>query len=338
MNNLKKETNKYYALDGVRTIAMLCILIMHVCANLPYKMHLSHIYKYVVFFGDFTALFMIVSAFSISCGYYNKILHGNFEDIIAFYKRRFIRIFPFFACLSLIDIVIAPSWNSAYECIANLSLGFGFIPHQRISVIGVGWTLGVIFIFYFLYPFLIFCMQEKNRYLLLLAISSFFAFISHDYFQLEKVDFLYCLIYFVVGCGLFLKKDSIVLVNRWFILVITVIVGIDFFLSRVIPHHISKFLFLSAIVIYAINVSNHKTLLSNNFMHSMSKFSFEIYLSHMFAYRILEKLNLLRIFSNYILSFAFTCFLTLSLSFFISYCFKSVEKKMIKELKIVSKV
>lgn len=160
---MTERYERYDALDGLRVLAMAGILVMHVLANLSYESELAELYRYVVYFGDFTALFMIVSAFSVSCGYYQRIKNGDFNEIQLFYKKRYSKLFPFFCFLTLVDVILELSANSVYEGIANISFVFGLIPHEKITVIGVGWTLGVIFVFYLLYPFFVFCMSDKKR-------------------------------------------------------------------------------------------------------------------------------------------------------------------------------
>lgn len=96
------ESKRYDALDGVRVLAMTGILVMHVLANLSYRDELATLYSYIMYFGRFTSLFMMVSAFSVSCGYYKKIQSG-FSNIEKFYSKRYAKILPFFAFITLID-------------------------------------------------------------------------------------------------------------------------------------------------------------------------------------------------------------------------------------------
>lgn len=83
----------YSNLNGLRSIAMVCILIMHVCAmsdsvgGMPGSFHVEQ-------WGDFVFLLMLLSSFSMCCGYKDKLLNGDI-NIIHFYKRRVMRIFPF---------------------------------------------------------------------------------------------------------------------------------------------------------------------------------------------------------------------------------------------------
>lgn len=102
---------------------------------------------------------MTVSAFGMCCGYYQKVLNNqiSWSD---FYGKRFKKILPFFALLVLLDVAMSHSLGSIYEGFADLTLVFGFLPADIISVIGVGWFLGLIFVFYLIFPF--FCVLICN--------------------------------------------------------------------------------------------------------------------------------------------------------------------------------
>ena len=145
---------KYYgSADGLRTIACIGIVMMHVAENSAYSIQ-GYLYDTVIpSFTDFVFLFMMLSAFGMCCGYYNKMLSGKIS-LSKFYGRRFDKIFPFFAVLVLLDVVMSPSIGSFCEGFADLTLMFGFLPDPRsITVIGVGWFLGLIFVFYICFRF-----------------------------------------------------------------------------------------------------------------------------------------------------------------------------------------
>ena len=88
---------------------------------------------------DFIYLFLTISAFSMCCGYYDKMLNNNIS-LEKFYSRRFKRIFSFFSIIVIIDLLASPSVDSLYEAFADMTLLFGFLPdYNKISVVGVGW-------------------------------------------------------------------------------------------------------------------------------------------------------------------------------------------------------
>lgn len=82
----------------------------------------SSLYKTVIpSFTHFVVLFMVISAFGMCCGYYGKIMNRTIS-VSDFYSKRFKKIWPFFAVLVLLDVVISPSANSLYEAFADLTI------------------------------------------------------------------------------------------------------------------------------------------------------------------------------------------------------------------------
>lgn len=94
----------YGTLDGLRTIAVVGIVMMHVLTNMPLNFGNYLALHIIPDFTNFTFLFMILSAFSMCCGYYTKVKEGQI-NLDRFYKRRFSRILPFFALMVLLDFV-----------------------------------------------------------------------------------------------------------------------------------------------------------------------------------------------------------------------------------------
>lgn len=106
---------------------------------------------------------MMVSGFGMCCGYYQKIVNQKIS-VEDFYKKRYIKIWPYFALLCALDFVISPSKESLFEVFANLTLCQGLLPNAKISVIGVSWTLAVIFVFYMLFPFFCFLIGRLGTF------------------------------------------------------------------------------------------------------------------------------------------------------------------------------
>lgn len=323
---------RYDALDGIRAIAMIGILVMHVLANLPYKNELEGLFLYVKHFGSFTSLFMMVSAFSVSCGYFKKI-QESWNNVDTFYKKRYSKILPFFAFITLIDLILHFSEQNLYESFANVTLVFGLIPHESITVIGVGWTLGVIFVFYLLYPFITFLMRDKKRFYTSLIVTFIYAFVVNDYFGLGKVDFLFCACYFLGGCWLYLYKEMIQeKCNRVVLGIVTLMLVVAYYycsFNFVWAINYIRYLLFVFIVLYAIVVSDRKTILNMRVMKYLSAISLEIYLCHMVIYRIIEKVNLLKVSENALISYIVVCVLTLIGSIILAITFKKIEE-MIK--------
>lgn len=96
MSERKIANNHYPGLDVVRVIAIAGIVLMHVLANGNYDLSGFLFEKVIGTAGNFTILFMMVSAFGMCCGYYEKFKAGTI-NIEAFYKRRYEKLWPFFA-------------------------------------------------------------------------------------------------------------------------------------------------------------------------------------------------------------------------------------------------
>lgn len=158
-NELTKK--RYDAIDGLRTFSAIGILIMHVRANGNYAVGGVVFSNIIPSFANLVFLFMIISGFAMCFGYYDKII--NYElSVGQFYGKRFIKTWPFFALLCLIDFAVSPSVNSLYEIFANLTLCFGLLPNAKISVIGGGWFIGLAFVFYLIFPFFAILYQIKS--------------------------------------------------------------------------------------------------------------------------------------------------------------------------------
>lgn len=308
----RKDKKHYGAIDGLRTIACFGIVMMHMVANNNYDIP-SYLYETVIpSFTHFVVLFMVVSAFGMCCGYYEKVLNHSIS-VSEFYSKRFKKIWPFFAALVLLDVVISPSIDSLYEAFADLTLLFGLLPGGgNIEVIGVGWFLGVIFVFYLLFPFFCWIIETKKRAWFAFGSSLIYNFVCITYFETGRENILRSSCFFLAGGLIYLYKDEIgkwgvKKSSRWVALIGVVIALACFYVfgdmigQRNFGFDLLCLLVAAVLLVYALIVSNTKisgggisgkSLLDNRFMHFFSGISMEIYLSHMVIFRVLEKLHL----------------------------------------------
>lgn len=140
---MQTKRSHYDAIDGLRTIACIGIVMMHIKENNTYEISGFLYNSIIASFTNFVFLFMVISAFGMCCGYFEKMLNNQIS-LESFYVKRYRKILPFFALLVLLDVVISPSKKALIEGIADITLLFGLFPNN-ISVIGVGWFLGLIF-------------------------------------------------------------------------------------------------------------------------------------------------------------------------------------------------
>ena len=209
-NRGENMEKKYYgAIDGLRTIASIGIIMMHMRANNAYEIS-GFLYNRVVpSFTNFVFLFMAVSAFGMCCGYCEKIKKNQIH-ISDFYRRRFRKVWPFFGVLVLLDMIVSPSMAAFCEGFADLTLMFGLLPNPgNISVIGVGWFLGLVFVFYLCFPF--FCVILENRKMAWMGfgISLIYNFVGSAYFGINRCNILYSACFFFVGGMIYLYKEEI---------------------------------------------------------------------------------------------------------------------------------
>ena len=222
---------KYYGIDWLRAIACIGTVLLHIQVNTKYSIDGFVYAKVITFSYYFIFLFMIISAFGMCCGYFDKVMNGtiNWPD---FYKKRYLKILPFFVLLIIFDLVIQFSTSSLMEGFVEITLLHGFIP-KPLSVIGVCWYLGIVFIFYLIFPF--FCVLISKKYLawISLAISIGLHYICANYFMLSKENIIYSLCYFFAGGLIYLYRESLAKV-KWYVYLPIIICSllIYFFVSN----------------------------------------------------------------------------------------------------------
>lgn len=104
MGNIQIKRENYNSLDGLRAYSAVGIAMMHFLANIK-SGQLSWVpANHVIgFFTNFVYLFFMVSAFSMCCGYYERVKSGQ-VSMNDFYKKRYKRIWPYFAILCMIAL------------------------------------------------------------------------------------------------------------------------------------------------------------------------------------------------------------------------------------------
>lgn len=345
---VSESPERYDSIDGLRVISAIGIVFMHVGANINFNTT-NFIYTNVIGrFGYFVYLFMMISAFSMCCGYYERLQFGR-VTLDKYFTRRYEKVFPFFCILVLLDFMFEPSVHSFYEAVADLSLVFSLLPNPNITVIGVGWTLGVIFVFYLLFPFFITMLGNTKRIVIFLLCSIFYHYACIFYFfdeiHIGAISFnegsniLYCAIYFVLG-GLIYKYRLFIKNSRLFRLII--LVGILIFGSFFVVVEISRIVLFDffGMALFAMLlcfcVSTNICVLNNRVMAFLSSISMEIYLCHMMVFRLLEKMKLFDFVNRYFAGWL--GYLCIAFATFSGACMISViGKKSIKMLKKIGK-
>ena len=97
--------NHYDNIDGLRAIAAIGVVLMHVMANGAFTLADSPVKTLIGSLGVFVQLFFLISGFGLCCGYYERI-KNNGISLNTFFNKRYLKIFPYFAFLVLIDVAI----------------------------------------------------------------------------------------------------------------------------------------------------------------------------------------------------------------------------------------
>ena len=321
---MKEE--KYSGIDYLRAIACIGIVMMHMMANNNYALAGFAADRLIPSFTNFVFLFMTISAFGMCCGYYKKVLSGavNWTE---FYKKRYLRILPFFAVLVVIDLVVNFSLGSLYEGIADISLLFGLFPND-IKVIGVGWFLGLVFVFYLIFPFYCVLLENKKRAWIAFAASLVLNYVCGSYFAIDRRNIVFSLCFFLAGGLIYLYRDAVERSNRFVLLIITVIATVLYYL---LGANTCTILFLSSALLVAA-ISFSKILKLPWIVSFISGISMEIYLSHMVIFRAIEKVHLNTCVGNGWVQYCITTILVIAGTIMFSVVVKSVINKLMKKI------
>lgn len=345
---------KYTSLDGLRAYAALGIVIMHVHANVEIMPKGGFLFNtFIPSLTHFVYMFIVISAFAMCCGYYDKIKNGQISPN-EFYLKRYKRLLPFFALLVFVDTIVPHAPNkfeienmigdsatgitaftqSIYDAFAELTLAFNLLPNPS-PPIGVAWFLGVIFLFYMIFPYFVFMMDNKKRAWLSLCLCYLFCFMAVDYFltgkfinwEMTRHSIVYDAPFLAWGGIIFLYKDkvtNIVTKNKLIILSVCWMLTCVYWFVPVMK---SGFMFVlimtlitAAWLSYAMGTEG--AILNNCFTRYLSGISLEIYLCHMACFRVVAFLRIPNYIDNIYVIYVISCILTILISIIVSHMAK----------------
>lgn len=318
---------KYNSIDGLRTIACVGIVALHMFFNNGYVLPWGFLPGLIESMKYGVLLFMEISAFCMCCGYLEKMQNGQ-VSMEQFYVRRYVHILPFFSCLVLLDVLLSRSIPAVIEGFADLTLLFGLFPNN-IQVIGVGWFLGLIFAFYLIFPFYSVLLKTKKRGWCCFCVSLLLTAALEFYFGVYYENIAYSLSYFLAGGLIYLYREPLERFSRqrpWAVLALLAVC--IFGCIRFYGFFVWTLLSSSLAIIYAIGRTGG--LLDNRVTHFISSVSLEIYLSHMVVFRMLEKLKLNTAFGNGLGQYLVTILLTLTGAAFGAVIFQKIWSVLVR--------
>lgn len=289
---MNQDKEKYFAIDLLKVMAAIGIILMHVRANSGYDIHGFLYNRIIPSFTDGTFLFMAISAFGLMCGYFSKYLEGTISWEL-FYAKRIKKIWPFFAILVCLDVILSLSYDSIHQGLTDLTLLYGFLPDSgNIEVIGVGWFIGLIVVFYLCFPFFCFVMSNRKRAWSAFVISVLCLYLGTSYYKVGRSNIFFSFIFFVVGGIVFLYREQL---RR-----VPVFISFSFLLVEVIGYYVFPNIFFNILItttLLAICVRYGEKKDGIIFIKIkrrivfLSSISMEMYLSHMLIFRGLEKIG-----------------------------------------------
>ena len=327
---------------GLRAISAIGIAVMHYQANLSVKPSFGWISDLLIpWFTWFVVLFFMISCFSMCCGYYDRMKSGQ-VSLNDFYSKRYKRILPFFGLLCAIDVLMDFSKENLAQAFMNCTLVFNLLPNPDIKVIGVGWFLGLIFLFYMLFPFFVFLLDNKRRAWIVFAISLIVNFLCQEYFFTDtfvvssphRHNILYSAPFLLAGGLCFLYRETLhywaVKMGNGLLILCLVMTALYFAcpqsiwtLHVVVPLMVVFSLWL----IYAMGIEH--SWMHNKVMDFLSNISMEIYLCHMVMFRVVEKLHLEQHMQNVNVLYFTTCVIGIGLTIIFSYFIKRLINQCI---------
>jgi len=337
------SNNRYGNLDGLKVIAAFGIVAMHVSSNMGHPLTSEIATNVIGSMTHFVKLFLILSGFGMCCGYYERFKSGK-VNLEKFYIRRFEKNLPFFALLVCIDILFSIKTVLWRDVFSSLTMAFNLMPSHDMSVIGVGWTLGVIFAFYFMFPFYVFLLSTKKRAWFTVIICYILNWCCCNYYEsvgkTDGANFLFLSVYFVIGGVLYLYKDHIQeKVSRIPTFVVLLATAVITMVWYFIPaNEFSLFFTVKTSILFAIwvifAISHPLKLLENSVAKTLSQVSLEVYLSHMMIFRVVEKFGSAYRINNgniaYIVVLSLTIILTIVFALIakrvIDICFRRLKK------------
>lgn len=357
------EPKKYEYIDSLRGIAILLVIIVHIGTVLDnttlFFPEDSILHKIIGSGGYGVQLFFIVSAYTLTMSYYNRIDEPH--KTRNFFIRRFLRIAPMYY-LAIIYFTLdkylqfnfsSPDFSAIpiRSLLSNVFFTNALIPEHTNNYVPGGWSVSVEFLFYFVMPLICSRIKTMNAAMLLFLVTLAFAVIIDPIFRaytiypyFQDYNFFVQLPVFPLGIMTYFylnKGDS--KIKPFTLICLAMLVLVFCYVS--LPTHI-LFSLLFALVLIMQNKYSFKGL-SNKLLAAVGKVSFSMYLVHFGVIYMLNRIGFYHVikvtdFSSSLINFVLMYIIVAVLAYIISsITYRLVElpgqnlgRKLIKKLNL----
>ncbi|MEM8637940.1 MAG: acyltransferase [Cyanobacteria bacterium P01_G01_bin.54] len=340
-----KKLTYFPALDGIRGIAILMVMVFHIFQDSPLirSQLLKVLDKFSIFGQTGVDLFFVLSGFLITRILLNSKPKKNYFK--NFYARRSLRIFPLYYLVLVVLYILIPLFSR--QDFLPISEQFWFwtylqnvpLTFRNLSMSGPGhfWSLAIEEHFYILWPLIVYALNLRGLFITSTAIiiSAFlsrvllFFFVGHNlfYFTLCRLDAL------VIGGLLALLEHKSITLDKFqkffgvsAILLITLLIMMWFGLSGAESGLLQYIKYPLLATFYCLAIGYVTTLrqgstvsnkLQSGFLTYTGRISYGLYVFHPFCFEfVLDFFGLQNFWVNSLVSFL-TSYCVASLSFFL---------------------
>lgn len=179
--------DKLASIDAMRGWAVFLVITAHTAGafnELPYPLKkLTNMGWYGV------QLFFIASAFTLVMSWHRQSDSNHWKNSAKFFIRRFFRIAPMYYLGCLLYFIIRPPLEkfNLDQLIINLAFLNSWSPKYMTTLVDTwqvvpgGWSIGVEFSFYFIFPILVLCISSLTKSLVFLLLSMIISLLANFY-------------------------------------------------------------------------------------------------------------------------------------------------------------
>jgi peptidoglycan/LPS O-acetylase OafA/YrhL len=208
-------------IDSLKIIGVGCVLLWHLFFNTYNLVWFLPLYGMIHLGGIGVILFLIASGAALT---YNQYNFDGIKNILIFYYKRLVRVYPAMWLSTLFIFLVLPSFfkNINYIKLLEELTGFYYYFNKDIPTINSpSWFIGLIVILYILYPLLYYIIRKYGYYgfIVIYTISmathiylynnpGFFGYTNLFYFGVVPNLWAFCLGIFIMSINLYPKFES----------------------------------------------------------------------------------------------------------------------------------